>query len=309
VPTSTTSEAEAGVTTSSTSEAPPSSDPVKLGWPFWAPTGDDDIGRALDLADVGPTDVVADLGCGDGKVLTAAAARGARAVGYELRPEFATRARAAATPFGDRIEVREGDFFDAAIDADVVFCYLSLATVFRLRSAFERLAPGTRIVTVTYPIIGWRAEARDGACYLYRNPVPVHDGGWAAGFTAAGAVVVRPPGAELLASVVVGAAAGPLDVELTRSLRPHVRLYAGDPSPDSNALVPIDISARAPTEGRVVRGGLRVQGHEFRIILVGRSGRSGFHRLAADELQRAWSDAGIALQAHTAVDRLVETVS
>lgn len=297
------------MTISSTTEAAPSPDPVKLGWPFWAPTGEDDIERALDLAGVGPTDIVADLGCGDGKVLTAAAARGARAVGYELRPEFVARARAAATPFGDRIEVRNVDFFGTEIDADVVFCYLSLATVFRLRSTFDRLAPGTRIVTVTYPIIGWRAEARDESCYLYRNPVPGHDGGWTAGFTADGAIVVRPPGAELLASVVVGATAGPLGVEMSRSLRPHVRLYAGDPKPDANAMVPIDISARAPSEGRVVRGGIRVQGHEFRIILVGRSGTTGFRRLDADELKRAWTDAEGALQGGAAVDRLVGIVS
>lgn len=43
------------------------------------------VRRALDFADVGPNDVVYDLGCNDGRVCVAAATeRGARGVGVEI---------------------------------------------------------------------------------------------------------------------------------------------------------------------------------------------------------------------------------
>ena len=50
------------------------------GWPFWAPADTEAIERALDLAELGPGDRFVDLGCGDGRVLVAAARRGARLV-------------------------------------------------------------------------------------------------------------------------------------------------------------------------------------------------------------------------------------
>jgi len=49
----------------------------------------------LDLAECRAGDVVYDLGCGDGRVLVAAARRGARAVGYELCAELCAASRAA----------------------------------------------------------------------------------------------------------------------------------------------------------------------------------------------------------------------
>ena len=51
----------------------------------------------LDLAAVGPSDVVYDLGCGDGRiVISAARDRGARGVGVEIDADLVDRARVAA---------------------------------------------------------------------------------------------------------------------------------------------------------------------------------------------------------------------
>lgn len=57
----------------------------KIGAP-WAPTRKRAIDRAFDELKLGSHDVVIDLGAGDGKVLSAATARGAKAIGYELSP-------------------------------------------------------------------------------------------------------------------------------------------------------------------------------------------------------------------------------
>ena len=55
-------------------------------WAFWAPTPDGIVERALDLAGVGPGMRFLDLGCGDGRVLVAAARRGADVRGIEINP-------------------------------------------------------------------------------------------------------------------------------------------------------------------------------------------------------------------------------
>ncbi|MFM7568854.1 MAG: SAM-dependent methyltransferase, partial [Betaproteobacteria bacterium] len=54
---------------------------------MWLPTPDELIHRLLEVARVGPDDLVFDLGAGDGKIAIAAARRhGARAVGIEYNP-------------------------------------------------------------------------------------------------------------------------------------------------------------------------------------------------------------------------------
>ncbi len=74
-------------------------------------TPDDLIEPLLDVAEVGPDDLVVDIGCGDGRLVVASAARGARARGVELDPILVEAARRRADDAGvaDRVEVIEGD--------------------------------------------------------------------------------------------------------------------------------------------------------------------------------------------------------
>src|SRR5512141_2013981 len=82
----------------------------------------------LRLARVGREDVVYDLGCGDGRIVIAAARDfGARGVGIEISPEHVAAARANAEKAGvaHRVEIREQDIFDADLrNATVVTLYL-----------------------------------------------------------------------------------------------------------------------------------------------------------------------------------------
>ena len=52
----------------------------------YLPTLRKQIDAAFDLAELMPNDMVIELGCGDGRVLIAAAKLGYKAVGYELNP-------------------------------------------------------------------------------------------------------------------------------------------------------------------------------------------------------------------------------
>ena len=58
----------------------------------------DVVERMLKLAGVGPRDVVYDLGCGDGRIVIAAARKfGARGVGIDIDPALVARAQSNAT--------------------------------------------------------------------------------------------------------------------------------------------------------------------------------------------------------------------
>jgi SAM-dependent methyltransferase len=141
--------------------APPGQDPTRLA-PFVA-TPADVVDRMLELARVGPGDVVYDLGCGDGRIVIAAARRGARGVGIDLDAELIRRARDAAARQGvaDRVEFRVGDVLESDVsEASVVALYLLAASNIRLRPQLIRqLAPGARIVAHNFGMGDWEPDA------------------------------------------------------------------------------------------------------------------------------------------------------
>jgi precorrin-6B methylase 2 len=117
----------------------------------------------LQLAQVGPHDIVYDLGAGDGRIAIAAAQQfGARAVGIELDPERIVEANANAEQAGvsDRVRFLQQDLFTANIsEATVVTLFLTPALNLRLRpKLWSELKPGTRVVAHLYDMGDWRPE-------------------------------------------------------------------------------------------------------------------------------------------------------
>ena len=111
----------------------------------------------LELAHVTSRDVVYDLGCGDGRIVIAAAKiYGARGVGIDIDPARITDARAAAAAagVGDRVTFRVGDIFDPAVtvkDATVVTLFLLPELNRRLRPRLQQeLRPGARVVSNSF---------------------------------------------------------------------------------------------------------------------------------------------------------------
>src|SRR5688572_269069 len=114
--------------------------------PF-VPTPENVVAQMLELAKVGPKDVVYDLGCGDGRIVIAAARRfGARGVGIDIDPQRIQESRANAYNAGvsTRVQFREGDLFKTDIRAaSVVTLYLLPSLNLRLRpKLLEELKPG-----------------------------------------------------------------------------------------------------------------------------------------------------------------------
>ena len=128
----------------------------------WIPSEPAVIKVMLDVAAVGPGDVLYDLGCGEGEIVIAAALRGARGVGVDLDPERIANARRNAAEAGvtDRVAFIEQDLFQTDVSpATVVTLYLGPAVNERLRPKLLReLRPGTRIVSHDFSLGDWTPE-------------------------------------------------------------------------------------------------------------------------------------------------------
>jgi SAM-dependent methyltransferase len=118
----------------------------------------------LKLANVTVSDVVYDLGSGDGRIVIAAAKNyGARGVGVELDPELIKTATKNARKAGvaDKVTFIQGDLFKTDFsDATVVTLYLSDSINRRIAAILQRqLKPGARIVSHRFDMGDWKPEA------------------------------------------------------------------------------------------------------------------------------------------------------
>jgi SAM-dependent methyltransferase len=131
----------------------------------YVPTPADVVERMLDLASVTGQDVVYDLGSGDGRLVIAAARRGARGVGIDIDPERVTEAQANAKAAGVEhlTTFVLGDALQADVsEATVVTLYLLSSSNLRLRPMLtKQLRPGARVVSHAFGMGDWRAEKVD----------------------------------------------------------------------------------------------------------------------------------------------------
>ncbi len=149
----------------------------------WVPTPNAVLDKMLELAGVGGKDVLYDIGCGDGRIVIAAARKyGARGVGIDLDKTMIEESVASAKAAGVEGLVKFicMDATKADVSAaTVVTLYLLPESNALLRPILERqLKPGVRVVTHNYTIPGWEAKqtktitvqdegGKDHTVYLY----------------------------------------------------------------------------------------------------------------------------------------------
>jgi SAM-dependent methyltransferase len=152
---------------------------------MWLPTGNELVTKMLKIAHVGPSDLLYDLGAGDGKIAIAAAREfGARAVGIEYNPDMAAlgqrnveRARVA-----DKVRIIQGDIFKEDFSkATVVTLYLLPELNYQLRPTLLKMKPGTRVVSHAFDMVDWRPDGEiDSPAKAYFWVVPANvSGEWA----------------------------------------------------------------------------------------------------------------------------------
>lgn len=168
--------------------AEPKSDDLKrLRTPdvVYVPTPNDVVEKMLDLASPGKDDLIYDLGCGDGRIVIAAAKRcGCKAVGYDIEPErvIESRRNVEKDKVGHLVTIEQKDVFKLDLSpASVVTVYLLPELNVKLIPQLEKLKPGSRVVSHEFPMKGVKPDKvvhmtsnEDGvehAIYLWTIPL------------------------------------------------------------------------------------------------------------------------------------------
>lgn len=119
------------------------------------------VDKMLEAAGLRSGDTLYDLGCGDGRIVLAAAKGfGAKAVGVEISDALAKRARQQAESLGlqDQVRIVTGDMMNVDVSpASVVSLYLMTEANETLRPKLEReLKAGARVVSLEFKVRGWK---------------------------------------------------------------------------------------------------------------------------------------------------------
>lgn len=130
---------------------------------IYVPTPQNVVEAMLSVANVGPDDVVYDLGCGDGRIVVAAAKEhGARGVGIDIDPRRIKEANenVEAAGVSDLVEIRNGNLFETDLsEASVVTLYLLSTLNLKLRpKLWEELEVGSRVVSHAFSMGDWEPE-------------------------------------------------------------------------------------------------------------------------------------------------------
>jgi SAM-dependent methyltransferase len=146
----------------------------------YEPTPADVVNVMLELGAIGSDDLVADLGCGDGRIVIEAVRRhGARGLCVDIDPRRIAEASANARAAGvaERITFLEQDLFATDLrGVTVVMLFLSPEFNLKLRPKLEReLAAGARVVSHWHHMGDWapsrtlriRSDGRERAVYLW----------------------------------------------------------------------------------------------------------------------------------------------
>lgn len=142
----------------------------------YVPTQQKVVDAMLKLADVKKSDIVYDLGCGDGRmVITAAKTYGTKGKGIDIDPQRIKEANENSQNAGvtDKVEFVQGNLFEADVrEASVVTLYLLESLNLKLRpKLLEQLKPGSRVVSNTFSMGDWvpdKVESVEGyTIYLW----------------------------------------------------------------------------------------------------------------------------------------------
>jgi SAM-dependent methyltransferase len=147
----------------------------------WVPTPIRVVRRMLELADIHPGETVYDLGCGDGRILIAAALMyNARCVGIDIDWNRIDDARRRAALLLDRITFQRKNVLKTNLRrADVIIIYLLPTIVAKLMPTLLRLKPGVRIVSHDFALpavtprktVRMKGIDRQHHLFAYRTPL------------------------------------------------------------------------------------------------------------------------------------------
>jgi SAM-dependent methyltransferase len=130
----------------------------------WIPAWQRDLERIIKLAEIKPGQIFYDLGCGDGRVVCAAAKNGARAIGFEISLfQYFLACLRVAFSKGPKAKIIFKDFWDTDLSqADIVYFFLMPKAYFKLQAKLKReLKPGAKVIAYVWPIKQWEPAKVD----------------------------------------------------------------------------------------------------------------------------------------------------
>jgi SAM-dependent methyltransferase len=133
---------------------------VELDVPY-VESPDEIVKVMMDISEIGAEDYVIDLGTGDGRIVIAAAKRGASGVGIDLDPDLIVKARENAEKEGvtDKINFVVQNLFETDLSqATVITLFLNEEVNLKLRPTLLKLKPGTRIVSHNFDMGDWKPD-------------------------------------------------------------------------------------------------------------------------------------------------------
>jgi SAM-dependent methyltransferase len=129
--------------------------------PF-VPSPQDVVDKMIELAGVKKGDTVYDLGSGDGRIVIAAAKKGAKAVGFEIDPDLVKESRDNIRKAGvqELAEIRNQDIRTVDLSpASVVTMYLLPDVNLKLKpNLSSQLKPGSRVVSHSFDMGEWKPD-------------------------------------------------------------------------------------------------------------------------------------------------------
>ncbi len=171
---------------SAEADAAPEKEPSRTPDVEYVPTPQTVVDKMLEMVKLKKTDVLYDLGCGDGRiVVTAAKKYGVKAFGYDIDPTRVEEAKENVKKNGveDLVTITEADVFTLDLSpANVVTLYLLPELNVRLIPQLEKLKPGSRIVSHDFDMAGVKPDrhiqftpkspgAREHDIYLFSVPL------------------------------------------------------------------------------------------------------------------------------------------
>lgn len=145
---------------------------------IWVPTQDALVDKMLEMAKVATNDYVIDLGSGDGRIVIAAARRGAQALGIEYNPDMVELSKYNAEKAGvtAKAKFEKADIFQTDFNkATVITMYLLPELNLKLRPTILKMKPGTRVVSHDFDMKEWDADETatvegSGTAYFWLVP-------------------------------------------------------------------------------------------------------------------------------------------
>lgn len=129
--------------------------------PF-VPSPQEVVDKMIELASVKVGEIVYDLGSGDGRIVIAAAKRGARATGFEIDGDLVRKSEANIRNAGlqDRAAIKQQDILTVDLSpASVVTMYLLPDVNLKLRpNILSQLKPGSRVVSHAFSMGDWEPD-------------------------------------------------------------------------------------------------------------------------------------------------------